>query len=178
MLILLHGSGGNENDLFRFASQMDERFLVVSVEAPFSQSAGRHVWFTAERMGGVSLNNAAQFEFSRQTLIKFIGEAAKSLKADPKQVYLMGFGQGAVISLGVMLTNPEILAGVVAISGQIPPEIQAVRAPPDQLKGLPVMVLHGRSDDTFTIAQGRATSSELSTLPVVLTYREYGMGHY
>ena len=178
MLILLHGSGGNENDLFRFASQIDERFLLVSVQAPFEQSTGRYVWFTAERMGGVSLTNTAQFEFSRQTLIKFIGEAVKALKADPKHIYLMGFGQGAVICLGVMLTSPENLAGVVAIGGQIPPEIQSLRVPPDQLKGLPVMVLHGKSDDTFTIARGRETSSELSTLPVMLTYREYGMGHY
>ncbi|HNT22859.1 MAG TPA: VOC family protein [Anaerolineales bacterium] len=178
MLILLHGSGGNENDLFRFASQVDERFLVLSVEAPFLQSTGRYVWFTAERMGGVSLNNTAQFEFGRQTMIKFVGEAAKAFNADPRRVYLMGFGQGSVVSLGMMLTNPEILAGVVVISGQIPPEVKSSWAPSEKFKEFPVMVLHGKSDDIFTIALGRSTSAELSTLPVVLTYREYGMGHY
>ncbi len=160
MLILLHGSGGNENDLFRFASQVDERFLVLSVEAPFLQSTGRYVWFTAERMGGVSLNNTAQFEFGRQTMIKFVGEAAKAFNADPRRVYLMGFGQGAVVSLGMMLTNPEILAGVVVISGQIPPEVKSSWAPSEKFKEFPVMVLHGKSDDIFTIALGRSTSAD------------------
>ena len=75
-------------------------------------------------------------------MIKFVGEAAKAFNADPRRVYLMGFGQGAVVSLGMMLTNPEILAGVVVISGQIPPEVKSSWAPSEKFKEFPVMVLH------------------------------------
>ena len=96
---------------------------------------------------------------------------------DPKQVYLMGFSQSAIISASVALTRPDKLAGVVAMSGRILPEVLALQAKPEALKDLPVMVVHGTADPVIPIRNGRSSRDLLSKLPVALTYREYCMGH-
>jgi len=50
-------------------------------------------------------------------------------------------------------------------------------APPEALRGIPVMVVHGVADPILPIHHGRAIRDRLSALPVGLTYREYMMGH-
>lgn len=178
LLLLLHTVSGNEGDLLGMADEIDERFLVLSIRAPFAQSPGRNIWFGTERAFGEVITNFPQMEHSREMLVSFIKEACKEFRADPEQVYLLGFGQGAVLALSLVLTAPEMLAGAVAIGGQVVPEIDSLTVPAERLHGFPLMVLHGRSDGTYPVALGRAISSKFSMLPVHLTYREYSMGHF
>jgi len=89
----------------------------------------------------------------------------------------MGFSHGAIMSVSVMLTNPGILAGVVAMSGRILPEIQPIMVPEKELQDFPVFVVHGTRDQVIPIQNGRASNELLSDLPVNLVYKEYDMGH-
>lgn len=177
LLILLHGLGSNEQDLFSLAPEFDERFLIISARAPLTLMSGSYAWFHADLSSGHPLINAEEAESSRTTLLQFIDEAARRYDVDPSRVYLVGFSQGAIMSLSVMLTQPEAVAGVVAMSGRILPEIRHITAAPDRLEGLPVMVVHGTLDQVLPVFNGRASRDYLSTLPVKLTYREYPMAH-
>ena len=89
----------------------------------------------------------------------------------------MGFSQGAIISASVALTRPELVAGLVMMSGRILPQIEPLMATPEKLKGLPVLAVHGTADTVLPIEHGRASRKTLSALPVDLLYREYPMGH-
>ena len=89
----------------------------------------------------------------------------------------MGFSQGAIMSASVALTQPELVAGVVMMSGRILPEIQPLIPPRADLEGLPFLVVHGTLDMVLPIAYGRSSRELLSSLPVDLTYHEYQMGH-
>lgn len=62
------------------------------------------------------------------------------------------------------------------MSGRLP-ELEAKLAPAEELKGIPVLVVHGTADQVLPIANGRALRDKLRTLPVDLTYREYPMVH-
>jgi phospholipase/carboxylesterase len=106
-----------------------------------------------------------------------IGEAVAAYGANPRQVYMMGFSQGAIMSAGVALTRPDLVAGAVLMSGRILPDIRPIMATPEQLKGLPLLVVHGTQDRVLPIHYGRESRDLLSTLPVDLTYHEYAMGH-
>jgi phospholipase/carboxylesterase len=92
-------------------------------------------------------------------------------------VYLLGFSQGAIMSSWVVLTQPELAAGAVLMSGRIPDEVRAEIASPDRLAGKPFLVLHGIADQVLPIQYGRASRDLLQGLPVDLVYREYPMGH-
>jgi phospholipase/carboxylesterase len=177
LLLLLHGIGSNEHDLYGLAPFLDKRFLIISVRAPNTLGPGSYAWFEADFTPQGPVINPEQAEASRKTLITFLKEAITAYDADPKQVYLMGFSQGAIMSASVALTQPELVAGVVLMSGRILSEIQPLIASKEELAGLPFIVVHGTADMVLPITHGRASRELLSSLPVNLTYHEYPMGH-
>jgi len=177
LLLLLHGIGSNEHDLYGLAPFLDERFLIISVRAPNTLGPGSYAWFEADFTPQGPVINPEQAEASRKTLITFLKEAITAYGADPKQVYLMGFSQGAIMSASVALTQPELIAGAVLMSGRILPEIQPLIASSEELSGFPFLVVHGTVDMVLPITHGRASRELLSSLPVDLTYHEYPMGH-
>lgn len=177
LLILLHGVGSNEQDLFEIAPLLDERFLILSARAPLTLAPNSFAWFHVKFTPSGSLINAEEAEDARQTVVRYIDEMVDEYRADPKRVYLLGFSQGAIISLSVMLTKPELLAGVVGMSGRILPEVKPLVVSPEQLKDFPVLVIHGVNDPVLPIQNGRATRDFLSKLGIDLTYREYQMAH-
>jgi phospholipase/carboxylesterase len=177
LLLLLHGVGSNEHDLFGLVPYLDKRFLIISVRAPNTLGPGSYAWFEVDFTPQGPVINPAQAEASRQAVITFLGEAVEVYDADPKQVYLMGFSQGAIMSASVALTRPQLVAGVVLMSGRILPEIQPLIASNEELSGLPFLVVHGTADMVLPISYGRASRQLLSSLPVELTYHEYRMGH-
>jgi phospholipase/carboxylesterase len=177
LLLLLHGIGSNERDLFDLAPYLDQRFLILSLRAPNTIGRDSYAWFQIDYSPQGSQLNAEQAEDSRQKLITFIGEAVTAYGADPERVYLMGFSQGAIMSASIALTRPDLIAGAVLMSGRILPQIQTLIAPVEQLQGLPILVVHGTLDQVLAIENGRNSRDLLSALPVNLTYHEYAMGH-
>jgi len=177
LLLLLHGVGSNERDLFSMAPLLDKRFLILSARAPNVLGPDSYAWFEVGFTAQGPVIDPAQAEASRKTLIAFINEAVATYGANPKQVYLMGFSQGAIMSASVALTQPGLVAGAVLMSGRILPEIQPLIAAPEKLEGLPFLVVHGTDDRVLPIQHGRASRQMLSSLPVKLTYEEYHMGH-
>ena len=177
LLLLLHGVGSHEGDLIQLAPNLDGRFFVISARAPVTLAPGMYAWFEVQLDPVRPIINSEQAELSRKRLVQFIDEAVTAYGLDPARVYLMGFSQGAIISLSVALTRPEKVAGVVAMSGRVLPEIAPVIAPPEALTGLPIFVAHGTDDRVLPIHHGRAARDLLQRLPVALTYREYAMGH-
>jgi phospholipase/carboxylesterase len=176
-LLLLHGRGSNEQDLFGLAPLLDPRFQIISARAPHSLGPGSYEWFAISFTPAGILMDAAQAEASLAQLLAFIQEAVDAYGADPARVYLMGFSQGAIISASLALTAPEHVAGAVLMSGRIPPEIGPRIAAPERLAGLPILLVHGTYDTVLPIGYGHESKALLETLPVDLTYHEYPMGH-
>ena len=177
LLILLHGYGSNEADLFGLTSYIDPRFLILSARAPYKLTQGSYAWFEISWAAAGIVIDAGQAEASRKLAIEFIGAAARAYEADPARVYLCGFSQGAILSASVALTKPELVAGSVLMSGRVPDEIKPLVAPADRLAGKPFLVVHGIADTVLPIQNGRASRAILEQLPVALTYKEYPIGH-
>jgi phospholipase/carboxylesterase len=177
LLLLLHGIGSNEDDLFSLAPYLDSRFLIVSARAPVVMGQGSFGWFNIELTPQGMVADLDQAEHSRQLLVKFIEELFETYSIDSSGIYLMGFSQGAMMSLALALTQPDKVAGVVAMSGRLPSQALWQTLVPEALRGMPVMVTHGIYDPVLPIGEGRALREKLETLPVALSYREYPMGH-
>jgi len=178
LLLLLHGLGSYEGDLFPLAELLDPRCFVVSARAPLTLQPGAYAWFNVQFLPHGLRIQPGEAEASRQLLLRFIDEVVAAYDLDPERVYLMGFSQGAIMSCSVALTEPEKVAGVIAMSGRILPEIADRTAAPERLRGLPFIVVHGIYDDVLPIAYGRASRNLLAGLPVHLTYHEYRIGHH
>jgi phospholipase/carboxylesterase len=177
LLILLHGYGSNEQDLFGLAPYVDPRFLVISARAPHILMPGGYAWFELEWTNRGVVIDFAQAEQSRELAAQFVGQVAGAYGADMRQIYLCGFSQGAIVSACIALTEPELVEGVVLMSGRVPSEVRPLIAAPQRLERKPFLVTHGLYDQVLPIDNGRASRALLETLPVALTYREYPMAH-
>ena len=177
LLVLLHGIGSNEQDLMGLAPSLDGRFLIVSARAPITMERGAYAWFHIQFTPTGIVIKPEEAEASRLLVLKFVDELVETYGADPNRVFLMGFSQGCIMSLAASLTEPKKFAGVVGMSGRLMPEIEPKIAPPSQLQGFPMMVVHGTLDQMLPIGNGRGIRDKLQTLPVDLTYREYPMPH-
>lgn len=185
LLLLLHGVGSHEEDLFSLAPHLDPRFHILSLRAPLTLFPGSYAWYEIAFNGDRFRFDPHQVEDARQALLTFIQQSPEVYGTEPGQVYLLGFSQGAIMSLTLALTRPDLLAGVVAIAGRTLSELLAAApplgghlAPPAALTGFPLLVMHGLYDDVLPIQHGRATRDLLTRLPVALAYKEYNMGHY
>ncbi|NOK64012.1 MAG: hypothetical protein GFH27_549325n100 [Chloroflexi bacterium AL-W] len=177
LLILLHGYRSNEHDLFGLSPYLDERFLIVSVRAPLTLMPGGYAWFEL----GITANGVAfdpvQVGSSFARVTTLIQEAIDAYQVDASRVFLLGFSQGAMVSAGITLTKPHLVAGVVLMSGSIPSQDLLPIAATEQLNDKPFLVTHGTMDEVLPISHGRASRDLLQQLPVNLVYHEYPMGH-
>ena len=177
LLLLLHGVGSNEADLFSLAPYLDGRFLVVSARAPVVLGPGSYGWFRIEFTPEGMAADLAQARRSLEMLPGFIDELHASYGTDERRTYLAGFSQGAMMSLALVLTRPEKLAGVAAMSGRLPRQVLGREPDREALSGMPVIITHGVFDPVLPVEDARAARRYLEALPVELTYREYPMGH-
>jgi phospholipase/carboxylesterase len=100
LLILLHGYGSNEEDLFSFASELPEDLIIVSARAPQTLGYGSYSWYTIHF-------NSPQGKFSdmpeaiksRETIAVFIDEVQQKYGISPKKTFLLGFSQGNHLKL-------------------------------------------------------------------------------
>ena len=175
LLVLLHGVGSNERALLGLSTRFPDLFL-VSARAPIALSEDRFAWFHVN-FTPEPVHNLAEAEASRQTLLTFLGELAKRYGVLRKDIYLLGFSQGAILSLSVALSAPRNVAGVVAMSGRILQEISANLTPSPDHRNLPILVTHGVQDGKLPIYHAHASKAILESLSVDLTYREYPVGH-
>ncbi len=176
LLLLLHGVGSHERDLFGLADALDGRFFVVSARAPLPHGGG-FGWYPVDFTANGPVADETRAKTSRALLQTFIGEVTAAYGLDANRVYLTGFSQGAIMSLYLALHSPETVAGVVAMSGRLIEATLIERAEDARLAGLPILAVHGTDDRVLTIAEGRRIQTELSRLPVDLTYHEYDMAH-
>jgi phospholipase/carboxylesterase len=121
LLLQLHGVGSNERDLFGFAELLDPRFLVLSLRAPLVRGPESFAWFNVEFLPVGFKIEPEQLRASRDAIVRFIGEAVDAYDADAERVYLLGFSQGAIMSLTTALSRPAPIAGIVPLSGRLPP---------------------------------------------------------
>ena len=177
LLLLLHGIGSNEADLFGLAPYLDGRFFVVSARAPVVMGPGAFGWFNIEYTPAGLVADVAQARDSLRLAAAFVGELTDAYALDPRRVYLMGFSQGAMMSLGLTLAGLSKAAGVVAMSGRLPAREFQPAGGRDVLAGLPVLVTHGLYDPVLPVGNGRDIRDRLAELGAALTYREYPMGH-
>lgn len=177
LLLLLHGVGSDEQDLFGLTDDINEQYIVVSARAPFPYPFGGNSWFEIDLSEENFFVNENQLQASLAKIQTFLTEIIERYHADPQQVYIGGFSQGGFMALFTALTVPQRIAGVIAMSSRLAPDLEHYFAPADQFNGKPVLMVHGRQDDVIPIIWARRTRDILLNLPVVLEYHEFDMKH-
>jgi len=178
LLLLLHGYGSNEEDLFSFASELPEEYYVVSARAPYDLQPYGYAWyaitFDADQNKFSDDNQAIE---SRDLIGQFIDELVSELPIDPENVTLIGFSQGTILSYAVALSFPEKIKRVVALSGYLNKGILASSYENKDFSNLKMYISHGTQDQVIPVDWARKAPEALKNLEIDITYKEYPIGH-
>ena len=178
LLILLHGYGSNEEDLFSFAPELPDDSYVISVRAPYDLQPYGHAWYAIHFDADENkFSDNEQAKQSVELIASFIDEIVKQYTIDTENVTLIGFSQGAILSYATALTYPEKISKVVALSGyfnqEILPEIIDTKA----ISHLKFFVSHGSVDQVIPVDWARKAKPALENLGLEVEYQEYPIGH-
>ena len=178
LLLLIHGYGSNEEDLFSFASELPDDYYLVSVRAPYQVPPYGFAWyaisFDADMNKSTDDQQAIQ---SRDLLVQFIDELCSKYPIDPNNVNLAGFSQGAILSYAIALTYPEKINKVAALSGYFHKEIMTPKTDINAYRHLKIFGSHGTVDQVIPIEWARQTTDFLQPFNISFEYKEYPVGH-
>ena len=124
LLILLHGYGSNEHDLFSFAEELPDELLIVSVRAPYNLGAGSYAWYAInfDDVNG-KFSDLKQAKTSLDKIAVLIDEIKQKYKTNTDKTFLLGFSQGAILSYSLSFFYPNKVQNIIALSGYVNMEL-------------------------------------------------------
>ena len=179
VLVLLHGRGTDEHDLFPLLDLLDPeaRLVGVTPRAPLSLPGGApggYHWYVVRQVG---FPDPDTFFPTFQALARWLDALPEALGVAGRPVVLGGFSMGAVMSyaasLGAGRPSP---AALIALSGFIP-VVEGFELDLESRSGLPVAIGHGTFDPVIPVEFGREARDTLEQAGLDVTYRESPMAH-
>jgi phospholipase/carboxylesterase len=174
-LVLFHGRGSDEYDLYRLLDDLDpdQRLLGVTPRGPLSLPPGGAHWYITRQVG---YPDPETFRATYRLVSGWLDELARSTGIPTERTILGGFSQGAVMThamgLGAGRARP---AAMLAFSGFIPTvegfDIDLSLPLP------PVAIGHGTYDNVISVEFGREARDRLTLAGADVTYRESPIRH-
>ncbi len=178
LLILLHGYGSNEEDLFSFATELPEDLLIVSARAPQSLGFGSYAWYTINFTANQGkFSDIPEAIEARERIVTFIDEIQERYHIPPNKTFLLGFSQGTILSYAVALNYPQKVQKIIALSGYINPELLPEDINRKDYSGLDFFISHGNVDQVIPVEWAKKAPEFLNTLKIKNLYKEYPVGH-
>ncbi len=175
-LVLLHGRGADEHDLYPLLDLLDpsRRLLGVTARGPLSLPPGGAHWYAVRAIG---YPDPATFGPAYDLLTAWLDAFLAEREIAHARAVVGGFSQGAVMSyaatLGAGRPRP---AGLIGLSGFIP-TVEGFELDVPAARGLPMAVGHGTLDPVIGIEWGHDARRRLEAAGADLTYAEAEMGH-
>jgi phospholipase/carboxylesterase len=178
LLILLHGYGSNEEDLFSFATELPEDLLIVSARAPQSLGFGSYAWYTINFTANEGkFSDIAEAKIARDLIATFVNEIQERYQITSDKTFLLGFSQGTILSYAVALNYPEKAQKIIALSGYVNDELLPTNIQSKDYTKLNFFISHGSVDQVIPVEWAKKAPQFLTQLNIKNTYKEYGVGH-
>jgi phospholipase/carboxylesterase len=175
-LVLFHGRGADEHDLFPLLDMLDpqRRLLGATARGPLSLPPGGAHWYVVRRVG---YPDPDTFHSTYPQVATWLDELLAEHGVPHARTVLGGFSQGSVMSyaLGLGAGRPRP-AGIMALSGFIP-QVEGFPLDLSGAAGLPVAIGHGTHDPVIPVDLGRDARDRLIEAGAEVTYRESPMPH-
>ncbi|MCG8805935.1 phospholipase [Tenacibaculum finnmarkense] len=177
LLILLHGYGSNEDDLFSFAQELPEDLLIVSAQAPYQMGGGAFAWYAInfDAVKG-KFSDLEQAATSVTKIAGFIDKIKEKYNTNPDKTFVLGFSQGAILSYALSLNYPNKVQHVIALSGYIDENL--IKNQQENTKiTTDYYISHGTVDQVIPVDWARKAPVFLEENNLKNEYSEYNVGH-
>jgi phospholipase/carboxylesterase len=166
-LLLLHGTGGNEDDLLPLGSMVAPGAALLSPRGKVLEG-GMPRFFRRLREG---VFDEEDVRHRAHELADFIAQAQAAYGlATPIAV---GFSNGANIAAAVLQLRPEALAGAVLLRAMVPLQ----NPPAVDLAGKPVLIVSGALDPIVPAENAKRLASALTEAGAIVTHQMFPTGH-
>jgi phospholipase/carboxylesterase len=174
LVLFFHGFGSNARDLAPVAQVLARHHpqaTVVSVQAPLpSEFRGGRQWFSVQ--GITEANRPARVHAALPGFADTVRDWQRKARVNAAATTLVGFSQGAIMSLAATQLEPALAGRVIAIAGRLP---QAPRIAPG---GIAIHLLHGEADRVMPVQSSVEAAQQLRSLGANVTVDTFpGLGH-
>lgn len=169
VLLLLHGTGGDENDLLPLGADLDPSAALLSPRGKVLEN-GRPRFFRRLAEG---IFDEADVIRRAHELADFILAAAAEYKFDPQNLTAVGYSNGANIAGAVLLLRPGVLAGAILFRAMVP----LTPATQPSLAETRVLISSGRHDPIVPVENAERLSAMLRDAGADITLRVQEAGH-
>ncbi len=176
-VFVLHGRGADEEDLLPVAAELPDDHHVVSLRAPDPLQGG-YTWYELDLSAGgleSSQPDAEDFRRSLDLIVESVEAAVDAYGLDADRIGLLGFSQGAITSLSLLLEAPDRYAWVVALHGYLAESHADLD--PDGIEGKPVFVGAGAGDRVIPESRTTAAVDQLESVGADVTHGSFPGGH-
>ena len=168
-LLILHGTGGNEDDLLSVGRMLDPESALLSPRGKVLEN-GAPRFFRRLREGVFDEEDLIQ---RAHELADFVAAVIQQDKLDAANIVAVGYSNGANIASAMMLLRPEILRGAVLLRGQTPLVPEKL---PD-LSGKSVFLSSGKLDPIVDAENAAALAQMLRDAGADVTHKILPSGH-
>ncbi|MCJ2072509.1 alpha/beta hydrolase [Methylobacterium sp. J-030] len=166
-LLLLHGTGGDENDLLPLGRMLAPGAALLSPRGAVSEN-GMPRFFRRLAEG---VFDEADLRRRTHDLAGFVAAARDRYGLGAPLA--LGFSNGANIAAALLMLRPQVLAGAVLIRPMVP----LAEPPAADLAGKPVLILSGALDPIVPVENARRLAAQLTAAGAVVAHRTLPAGH-
>jgi predicted esterase len=176
LLIAVHGYGAHKRYMMREARAVaPEGWAIASIQAPH-----QHFRKTDDgyRVGFGWLTDHRPEEYvtlHHQFILRIIELLAGDDCVDPSRVFLYGFSQAVALNFRFAFSNPDVLAGIVAVCGGVPGDLETNEK--YRTCKAPTLYLYSDDDEFYSEEQYKSHVSRLEKMLPNLTAKQYNAKH-
>jgi predicted esterase len=115
--LLLHGTGGNEQDLIPLAYDLDQSAAILSPRGKVLENGITPRFFRRLAEGVFDIED---LKFRTNELADFVIDSSKTYNFDLQHIIAVGYSNGANIASSVLLLRPEILSSAILFRAMVP----------------------------------------------------------
>lgn len=172
-MIMMHGRGASAEDILTIADEVNTPNADIAYIAP--QAPG-NVWYPVPYSQPIA-KNEPHLSNSLDVITRLIAHI-NQVGIPTERIMLLGFSQGACLSLEYVARHPQRYGGVFALSGVLIENGDQPREYAGTLGDTPVFIGCSDIDPYFPVARIHRTIEKIKTLSTQVTDRIYpGMGH-
>lgn len=173
LIVLLHGYGSNEKDLFSFKEFLPNDATIVSFRAPLELFQNMYAWYQIYFENNVKSFDEKSAFSSKNLIIDKIKKISKDYNCDDERITLIGFSQGAILGFSVALMNNNLIKNLVALSGYVEEKIIDFSS----MSFPNIYISHGINDDVIPHLDSKKTLQLLNKNKITYDYYEFNQGH-
>ncbi len=168
-LLLLHGTGGDENGLISLGRQLASGANLLSPRGKVLEQ-GMPRFFRRIRPGVFDLED---LRLRTTELAGFVRSAALEYKFDPARVIAVGYSNGANIAASALYREPNLLSGAILFRPMNPWPGET----PPPLNGIPILIAAGRHDTMSSTKDVEDLSASLTRAQAKVSLHWHPGGH-